>query len=78
MANQGFGATGNAGNDDFETLARQYWSRWGEMLRGAGSAPGAPFGPAGSVGYPGASPAAVPGWNEAVAWWSKTKRGRTG
>lgn len=75
MANQGFGATGNAGNDDFETLARQYWSRWGEMLRGAGSVPGTPFGSAGGVGYPGASPAAVPGWNEAVAWWSQMAGG---
>lgn len=72
MANQGFGGAGNAGGDDFEALARQYWSRWGEMLRGAGvpgaAAPAAP-------GYPGGAQVAMPGWNEAVAWWSQLAGG---
>ncbi|GAB2618444.1 class III poly(R)-hydroxyalkanoic acid synthase subunit PhaE [Novilysobacter erysipheiresistens] len=84
MANQGFG-----GNEDFEALARQYWSRWGEMLRaGADAAPasqgfpganfsGAGFPGMGVPGMPGAG-AAVPGWNEAVAWWSKLAQGNVG
>ena len=86
MANQGFGG------EDFEALARQYWSRWGEMLRaGADTAPasngfpganfsGAGFpgmGVPGGAGLPGAS-AAMPGWNEAVAWWSKLAQGNAG
>ena len=82
----------NHGGEDFEALARQYWSRWGEMLRAgadAGSAshgmPGANFsgggfpgmGFPGGAGIPGAG-AAVPGWNEAVAWWSKLVQGNSG
>ena len=82
----------NHGGEDFEALARQYWSRWGEMLRAgadAGSAshgmPGANFsgggfpgmGFPGGAGIPGAG-AAVPGWNEAVAWWSKLAQGNSG
>lgn len=59
------------GNDDFEALARQYWSQWGEMLR-AGATPA-------SSGFPGANftsgGATLPGWSEAVAWWSKLAQG---
>ncbi len=84
----------NHGGDDFEALARQYWSRWGEMLRaGAASAP-SPSGASGAGfagtgfpgagvpgagfpggGFPGGAGAAMPGWNEAVAWWSKLAQG---
>ncbi|MGY1424967.1 class III poly(R)-hydroxyalkanoic acid synthase subunit PhaE [Lysobacter sp. A289] len=93
MANHGFGtggfppggfgsgAGGGSGNDDFESLARQYWSRWGEMLRAApastpgvsaagfpgGGFPGAGFAGAGSPGVA----AGMPGWEEATAWWSQ-------
>lgn len=61
MANHGFGAGGfppggfgGPGSEDIESLARQYWSRWGEMLR-AGAQPGFQAGafPAGG-GFPGA------------------------
>jgi len=45
--------------DDFESLARQYWSAWGEALRTAA--------PAGS-GH-------VPDWKDAVDWWSKLAHG---
>jgi class III poly(R)-hydroxyalkanoic acid synthase PhaE subunit len=87
MANQGFG-----GNEEFEALARQYWSRWGEMLRAGADAapasqgfPGANFSAAGfpgmglpgGTGMPGAG-ATMPGWNEAVAWWSKLAQGSGG
>lgn len=81
----------NHGGEDFEALARQYWSRWGEMLRaGAASAPsgasGAGFPGAGfpgaafpGGGFPGGAggtgAGAMPGWNEAVAWWSKLAQG---
>jgi len=87
MANQGFG-----GNEDFEALARQYWSRWGEMLRAGADAapasqgiPGANFSGAGfpGMGFPGGANmsgagAVMPGWNEAVAWWSKLAQGNAG
>lgn len=77
MANSGFGSggfggaagpfgmggvpgAGGFGTADLEGLARQYWSAWGEQLRAAGAP---------------AQPAAAPGWNEAVAWWSQLARG---
>ncbi|MGY0798402.1 class III poly(R)-hydroxyalkanoic acid synthase subunit PhaE [Lysobacter sp. A286] len=103
MANHGFGtggfspggfgsgAGGGSGNDDFESLARQYWSRWGEMLRAAPattpsmpgvSAAGFPGGGFPGAGFAGAaSPgaaAAMPGWNEATAWWSQLASGGKG
>ena len=59
MANNGFGAGGFGTNDDFDALARQYWSAWGEQLRAAG-APAQPT---------------APGWNEAIGWWSQLARG---
>ncbi|MGV8941393.1 MAG: class III poly(R)-hydroxyalkanoic acid synthase subunit PhaE [Lysobacter sp.] len=104
MANQGFGMGGFSpegfgdGSEDFAALARQYWSRWGEMLRGqAAPAPASGFGAAGFAGsgFPGffgagagmpgaglsgagasgAAAGAMPGWNEAVAWWSQLAQG---
>jgi len=69
MANFGFGSN-NPGDfgagagfnpQDFERLARQYWGAWGEMMRGA--QPQAPAQPS------------VPGWNEALNWWSQLARG---
>src|SRR5690606_2056505 len=79
MANQGFGNAG-FGSDDFAALSRQYWSRWGELLRAAGGAtPQAATGfgtdnPLGAAwGMPGA--ASMPGWNEAAAWWSQLAGG---
>ena len=59
MVNSGFGAGGFGTNDDFDALARQYWSAWGEQLRAAG-APAQPT---------------APGWNEAIGWWSQLARG---
>jgi class III poly(R)-hydroxyalkanoic acid synthase PhaE subunit len=97
MANHGFGMGGfppegfGSGSDDFASLARQYWNRWGEMMRGEtapASAPG--FSTAGfpgsgfpgfsDAGHAGAGPSAgtagaMPGWNEALAWWSQLARG---
>lgn len=109
MANHGFGTGGfppggfggGSGNDDFESLARQYWSRWGEMLRSAPASPtstpefstpgfaaaGFPGGGFPGAGFPGAgfagatSPGAagaMPGWNEAAAWWSQLASGGKG
>lgn len=56
-----FGAGADMGQPGFEKLARQYWSAWGEMMRGA-----APHT---------AQPPSVPGWNEAVSWWSQLAKG---
>ncbi len=76
----------NHGGEDFEALARQYWSRWGEMLRAGATSPpsgasGAGFAGAGfpAGGVPGGAGAVgagtMPNWNEAVAWWSKLAQG---
>lgn len=43
-----------SGGQDFERLARQYWNAWGEAMRAGATPP----------------QAAVPGWNDAMAWWS--------
>jgi class III poly(R)-hydroxyalkanoic acid synthase PhaE subunit len=51
------------GMDDFETWTRQYWNAWGEALRSA-PMPASPSAPAG-----------VPGWNEAMTWWSQLAKG---
>lgn len=58
MANNPFGG-------DFESLAKQYWNQWGEMMR-AGTPSVAP--------NAGAS-AGIPGWDEAIGWWSQLARG---
>ena len=59
MAKQGFGAMGGFGADEFDAIAKQYWSAWGEMMRGAGAKPAS----------------SVPGWDEAVRWWSQLAQG---
>lgn len=54
---------GNPWGGDFETLARQYWSAWGDLARQAGS---------------GASAAQTPGlpqWKQAVDWWTQLAHG---
>ena len=72
MANNPFGgfgpASGAAAGPDpadwqrnFEALTRQYWSAWGESLRAAGGQP--------------AVPAGMPGWQDAVQWWSRLAHG---
>ena len=48
-----------AAASDFESLARQYWSAWGEALRA-----GAP-----------AAPSGIPDWKDAVDWWSRLAHG---
>jgi class III poly(R)-hydroxyalkanoic acid synthase PhaE subunit len=48
---------------DFETLARQYWSAWGDAMRVAAK-PGKPG--------PGSG---VPNWQDAIDWWSKLAQG---
>ena len=54
------GAPGDAGGN-FEALARQYWSAWGDMLRTASGQP--------------AMPPGMQGWHDAVDWWSKLAHG---
>lgn len=49
---------------NFESLARQYWSAWGDMMR-TGATPAAP--------HMGAQ-----GFHEAVDWWSKLAHGGRG
>ncbi len=48
------------GVDDFETLARRYWSAWGDTVRSTTATP------------------TVPGWNEAMAWWTQLAQGGGG
>ncbi|MDR7134298.1 class III poly(R)-hydroxyalkanoic acid synthase PhaE subunit [Lysobacter niastensis] len=52
----------NQGMDDFEAWTRRYWNAWGEALRAAPMATPSP-----STG--------VPGWNEAMKWWSQLAQG---
>ncbi|BDU16203.1 class III poly(R)-hydroxyalkanoic acid synthase subunit PhaE [Lysobacter auxotrophicus] len=47
------------GVDEFEAWNRRYWNAWGDALRAT---------------QPSATPA-MPGWNEAVDWWSQFARG---
>ncbi len=72
MANNPFGGFGPGFTGDvsgnpadwqrnFEALTRQYWTAWGEQLRAAGGQPAVPQG--------------VPGWHDAVEWWSKLAHG---
>lgn len=49
---------------NFEALTRQYWTAWGEQLRAAAGQPAVPQG--------------VPGWQDAVEWWSKLAHGGRG
>ncbi|WFC40635.1 class III poly(R)-hydroxyalkanoic acid synthase subunit PhaE [Pseudoxanthomonas sp. SE1] len=44
---------------DFESVAKQYWSLWGDALRQTGATP--------AMSMPGAAP----GWQQTVDWWSK-------
>lgn len=48
-----------SGFDDFEQLARQYWGAWGEAMR-KNATPAQP---------------AMPGWNDALGWWSQLAKG---
>ena len=50
-----------SGFDDFEQIARQYWSAWGDAMR-TNAAPAQP---------------AMPNWNDAVGWWSQLAKGAT-
>jgi len=53
MFNPGYGNSG-----DFEALARQYWSAWGDAMRQGGMGAAAPPPPANN-------------WQQAVDWWSQ-------
>lgn len=48
-----------SGFEDFEQIARQYWSAWGDAMR-TNTAPSQP---------------ATPNWNDAVGWWSQLAKG---
>ena len=51
--------------NDFENLTRQYWNAWGDAMRAAG----APVQPAAPT---------MPGWNDAMTWWSQMARNAGG
>jgi len=61
MFGNGFGSgSGSAG--DFEAMARQYWSAWGQAMRQGGLGAAAPAQPAGQ-------------WQQAVDWWAQLMPG---
>ena len=63
-------ATGSSGGPgDFESLARQYWNAWGESMRQGGMP---------RAGMANATTAGMPGWQDAVDWWSKLAHGGRG
>src|SRR6476659_4730546 len=51
----------------FESLARQYWSAWGDAMRGVAPGHAVP-----GNGGPGG---AMPNWQDAVDWWSRLAHG---
>ncbi|MDB6162832.1 MAG: phaE [Xanthomonadaceae bacterium] len=51
---------GAAPDASFESLARQYWSGWGDAMRGAA---------------PANANTNAPGWQDAIDWWSKLAQG---
>ena len=55
------------GQEDFESLARQYWTAWGNAMRGDAMRSG-----------PAVSDSGVPNWQEAIDWWSKLAHGGRG
>lgn len=75
---------GGFGPGDYDKLVRQYWNNWAEMMRKAGAA--APAGAPGSAapgmgafpgipGFDGSTSPPIPGWNDALAWWSQMAKG---
>ena len=61
MFGNGFG-NGFDNKGDFESMARQYWSAWGQAMRQGGLGAAAPAQPAGQ-------------WQQAVDWWSQLMPG---
>lgn len=57
----GMGGMPGGASGDFEGVARQYWSAWGDALRAASGQPAVPPG--------------MQGWQDAVGWWSKLAQG---
>jgi len=51
----------------FESLARQYWSAWGDAMRGIAPGHAVP-----GTGGPGG---AMPNWQDAIDWWSRLAHG---
>ena len=62
-----------AGNprDDFESLARRYWTAWGDALRSA--VPGAAGIP--GMGGPQVPPLGAAAWQESLDWWTRLAHG---
>ncbi len=59
---------------DFESVAKQYWSLWGDALRQASGPMPAMHGMPGMLGMPGMPS----GWQQTVDWWSQLMPGGTG
>lgn len=55
---------GGESNADFESLARQYWSSWGNAMRGDALHGGAAAGGSGAAN-----------WQDAIDWWTKLAHG---
>jgi len=56
---------------DFEALARQYWTAWGDAMRGAAT-------PAGHAAGPQAAgmQAGVKAWHDGIDWWTQLVHGK--
>lgn len=64
------------GIPDFEALARQYWTAWGDLLREGGAAPGA--GRAAGLGAGSPWDAGLRAWQQGLAEWSRLAHGARG
>ena len=67
MINQGSGFGGFPGStNDFESLSRQYWGAWGDMLRNVAT----------GVSPPDPVQAGTRAWQDSIAWWTQQASGR--
>lgn len=56
---------------DFEALARQYWTAWGDAMRGAPTSAGQGAGPQAA-----AMQAGVKAWHDGIDWWTQLVHGK--
>ena len=55
---------------DFEALARQYWTAWGDAMRGAATPSGHTAGPQAGM------QAGVKAWHDGIDWWTQLVHGK--
>jgi class III poly(R)-hydroxyalkanoic acid synthase PhaE subunit len=62
-------ATSTSQGSDFEALARQYWTAWGDAVRGAAIPTGHGAGPQAAM------QAGIKAWHDGIDWWTRQVHG---